>query len=630
MNLHTAGVAEPKAAGQKALSPTAAFSPPFRWRRWPSLRGIVLLAIAFALSFGLWSLSRRLAPQITAPPSAESAYVASFPEKNIAVLPFEDRSEAKQGASLAEAVQDDVITVLSKVADLRVISRTSVSSYAPGQQRNVREIAQSLGAGHILQGTVSCAGEKAQITARLIDARRGARLWSVSYERELSDIFSVQSDILQRVTSQLHATVSPQEKAAAEEQPTHDLAAYALYIRGKTLLATVSNAQINEKLFQAVQALDQAVERDPKFYLAWCQLGAAHNYIYFFGFDHTPARLALAEAALDTIIRLRPDAGETHLAKANFLYRCHLDYDGARAELAHTQSALPNNSEAFELAGYIDRRQGLWSESARSLQRAVKLDPRNVFLLQQIAYSYQEFRHFGAMAAALDRALDFAPRDLDNRITRALVDLEWRADTRRLHQTIETLLAENPHSTSDLADQWLYVALCERDPAGIARALAAIPATGISTDLNFPRVYCEALAARATGDEAAAQTAFLAARTEVEKIAREQPDYGPVYTVLGLIDAALGRKDEAMREGRRAVEMLPTTKDALDGAEVMKYLCVIYTWCGEKDLALAQIAATLRIPSSLSYGNLKLHPYWDSLRGDVRFEKIVADLAPRN
>jgi serine/threonine-protein kinase len=191
-------------------------------------------------------------------------------------------------------------------------------------------------------------------------------------------------------------------------------------------------------------------------------------------------------------------------------------------------------------------------------------------------------------------------------------------------------LAENPHSTSDLADQWLYVALCERDPAGIARALAAIPATGISTDLNFPRVYCEALAARATGDEAAAQTAFLAARTEVEKIAREQPDYGPVYTVLGLIDAALGRKDEAMREGRRAVEMLPTTKDALDGAEVMKYLCVIYTWCGEKDLALAQIAATLRIPSSLSYGNLKLHPYWDSLRGDVRFEKIVADLAPRN
>jgi TolB-like protein len=633
MNLYTEEVAEPEKPAdlrpeeQFAREASSLAATPMRRR---ALTAIGLIATAIALGVGLWILSRRLAPQITAPASPESAYVASFAEKSIAVLPFQDLSEAKQDVLLAEAVQDDILTALSKVADLRVISRTSVSSYAPGQPRNLRDIAQSLGAGHILEGSVSRTGEKVRVMVQLTDARLQARLWDMSYERKLKAVSRRQSELVQRIAAQLQATVSPKEKAAIDERPTEDLVAYGLYVRGKTLISSLSNGQINEKLLQSVQALEQAIALDPNFYLAYCQLAAAHGYLYFFGFDHTTARLALAEAALKTVIRLHPDAGETHLAKANFLYRCYLDYDSARAELALTQRALPNHSEAFELAGYIDRREGLWTESARSLQRAVKLDPRNVFLLQQIAASYQEFRQFGAMAAALDRALAIAPHDLDTRVTRAFVDLEWRADPRRLHQTIDLLLAENPRSASDLADQWLYLSLCERDPAAITRALAAVPPTGISTDINFPRTYCEALAARVQGDAAAAQRAFLAARAEVEKMAREQPDYGPVYTVLGLIDAALGRKEDAIREGRRAIELLPITKNSIDGAELMKYLAVIYTWCGEKNLALDQIAATLRIPSSLSYGTLKLHPYWDALRGDPRFKKIVADLAPKN
>ena len=632
MPVPTSLVAEPeKPANLKPEQQVkAANSSPMTHVRRRALTAIVLVATAIALGFGLWILSLRLAPQITAPASSESAYVASFPEKSIAVLPFEDLTEAKKNVLLAEAVQDDILTALSKIADLRVISRTSVRSYTPGTPRNLRDIAQSLGAGHILEGNVSRAGEKVRITVQLTDARRDAKLWDMSWERKLGAASGSQSELVQRIAAQLQAVISPKEKAAIDERPTQDLVAYGFYVRGKTLVSSVSNAQINEKLLQAVESLDQAIARDPGFYLAYCELAAAHDYLYFFGFDHTPARLALAERALNTVIRLRPDAGETHLARANFLYRCYLDYDQARAELALTQRALPNRSDAFELAGYIDRRQGFWAESARSLQRAVKLDPRNVFLLQQIAASYQEFRQFGAMAAALDRALAITPRDLDTRIARAFVDLEWHANTRSLHQTIHTLLAENPDSASDLADQWLYVSLCERDPAAVARALAAVPPAGISTDVNFPRAYCQALAARAQGDAAAAQIAFLAARAEVEKTAREQPDYGPVYTVLGLIDAGLGRKEEAIREGRRAIELLPITKDSIDGAELMKYLGVIYAWCGEKDLALDQIAATLRIPSSLSYGNLKLHPYWDALRGDPRFEKIVADLAPKN
>jgi len=634
MNLYTDEIAEPKKpANAKPEKPFASASSslpsPRKSRR--ALTAIVLVVAALVLGFGFWSLSRRLAPEITAPASVESAYVASFPEKTIGVLPFDDLSETKEDAFLADGVQDAILTALSKVADLKVISRTSVSTYAPGKPRNFRDIAQNLGAAYILEGSVRRASEKAQITVQLTDARRDAKLWTESYERDLPDVFGMQSDIVQRVAAQTQARVSPKEKAAIDERPTKDVVAYGLYVRGKDLIASVSfNAQINEKLSQAVQLLDQAIARDRNFYLAYCQLAAAHNYLYFFGLDHTPARLALADAALKTVVRLRPDTGETHLAKATFFYRCYLDYEKARAELALTQHALPNNSEIFELTGYIDRRQNLWSESARSLQKALELDPRNFFILQQIASSYQEFRQFGAMAAALDRALALVPRDLDTRVTRALVDLEWRADTRPLHQTIYELLAENPAAASDLGDQWLYVSLCERDPAAAARALAAIPATGVATDLNFPRAWCEGLAARARGDGAVAQSAFAAARAEIERTVNEQPNYGPAFCVLGLIDAALGRKENAIREGERAIQLLPVSKDSIDGAELMKYLGVIYTWCGEKDRAIQQVAATLKIPSTLSYGNLKLHPYWDSLRGDPHFEKIVADLAPKN
>src|SRR5262249_42772255 len=275
-----------------------------------------------ALGLGLWSLSRKLAPQITAPLSADFAYLASFPERSIAVLPFDELSDAAENMSLSEAVQDDILHALSKVADLKVISRTSVANYPPGKARNLRAIAQALGAGHLLEGNVSRVGDKVRITVHLTDARRGARLLDTSYERDLAEIFGAQSDLVIQIAAQLHATVSDMERAAIDERPTQDLVAYALYVRGKTLIESVGNAQVNEKLSQAIELLEQAIARDQNFYLAWCQLGAAHNYIYFFGFDHSATRLASAQAAVDAVIRLRPDAGETHLAKANFLYRC--------------------------------------------------------------------------------------------------------------------------------------------------------------------------------------------------------------------------------------------------------------------------------------------------------------------
>ena len=307
----------------------------------PVLTAALLSSVALAMGFGIWSLSRQLAPELPRSASPEAAALAVLPEKSVAVLPLENLSEDKQNAFLADGVQDDIRTALAKVADLKVINRTSVNTYAAGTRRNLPEIAQTLGVAFVLEGSVRQSGEKVSITAQLTDARSGAPAWEESYERDLADVFAIQSDIVQRIISQLQATVSPQEKAAIDERPTKDLIAYGLYVRAKALVATISlNAQINEKLREAVHLLDQAIERDPDFFLAYCQLAAAHNYLYFFGLDHTPARLALADGALKTIIRLRPDAGETHLARADFLYRCYLDYEKARAELAVAQRAL--------------------------------------------------------------------------------------------------------------------------------------------------------------------------------------------------------------------------------------------------------------------------------------------------
>ncbi|MFN2542518.1 MAG: hypothetical protein ABR514_10195 [Chthoniobacterales bacterium] len=603
----------------------------FATRKTRRYTAALLLAMAIAMGFAFWNLSRRLAPQlVNAPVALEQSNSPLALQKSVAVLPFENLSQERANAFSADGIQGDILSALSKVADLKVISRTSVNSYAAGAARNLREIADTLGVAYVVEGSVWQRGQQIRISAKLMDARAGRAVWAQTYERDLADVFAIQGEIVQRILSQLQVTVSPKEHAAIAERATRDLTAYGLYVRAQALIGTVSlNAQISEKLREAIELLEQAISRDPDFYLAYCELSAAHDYVYFFGLDHTPARLAAADAALTAVVRLRPDAGETHLARANFLYRCYLDYDHARAELALAQHALPNNSEIFELIGYIDRRQGLWNESARSLQRALELDPRNFFMLQQIALSYQEFRQFAAMTAALDRALMLVPGDRDTRVTRALVDLEWKADPRPLHDAIAAILAEDPNAAPELAAQWFYLALCQRDPSATAQALAAIPVSGTSTDLNFPRSWCEGLAARARGEHDAAQDAFLAARAEAAKSAREQADYGPASTVLGLVDAALGHKEDALREGRHAVELLPVTKDSIDGAEVMKYLGVIYAWCGEKDLALEQIAATLRIPSTLSYGNLKLHPYWDALRGDQRFEKIVEQLAPK-
>jgi len=614
--------------------PAKAFDSSLRQIRWGVLVATALLLIA-TLVAGVLIFSQRSGPRqsiSTATPGPSTTAVPAIPEKSIAVLPFENFSADKENAFFADGVQDDILTALAKVADLKVISRTSVMSYAAGTKRNLREIGQALGVAHVLEGSVRRAGDKVRVTAQLVDTRTDGHLWADTYDRNLADVFAIQSEIAQQIASQLQAKLSPNEKSSIEEQPTKDITAYDLYVRAKALDATrvIFNARAKDNLMEVTRLLDQAVTRDPDFFLAYCLLASAHGNLYFFGFDHTAERAALADRAVQNALRLRPDAGEVHFARAGYLYRCYLDYDHARSELALAQRTLPNSADVFALMGYIDRRQSRWDESTRNLERALQIDPRNRFILQQAASTYQRLRRYGESVATVDRALALAPADVGLRVQRGVIALEWRADTKPLHKTIEIIVAENPAAASDIADRWLYLALCERDPAGLADALAHIPANGIGIDLpNFPVSWWQGVVARSRGDEVAAQKALSITRTDVERTVREQPDYGAAFCLLGLIDAGLGRKEEAIPEGRRAVELLPATKDSVNGSNMMKYLAVIYAWTGEKDLALQQIEATLKIPADLSYGQLKLHPFWDPLRGDPRFEKIVAGLAPK-
>ena len=552
-------------------------------------------------------------------------------EKSIAVLPFENLSDDKQNAYFADGVQDEILTNLARVADLKVISRTSVMQYKSGILRNLRDIAKTLGVSHVVEGSVQRLGGRVRVSAQLIDAKTDTHLWAESYYRDLADVFAIEHELAEKIVSQLKSKLSAKEKAAIEEKPTADLVAHDLYIRGKTLIATaVFSTPLQEGLLEAVRLLNQAVERDPAFALAYYQLAHAHDLLYFVGTDHTPERLALADAAIQSLVRLRPDSGEAHLAIAKHLYWGHLDYDRAREELSRAKKTLPNDPLPFVLAGYIDRRQGRWGESTKNLERASELDPQNPAVLQQIARSYYLLRRYADEARTLDPAIALAPKDAALRVSRAEIELDWHADPRPLISTIRAIIAADSREAENIAFPWLRVSLCERDFDDALRALAAMPIAGCYEEtIPFPRSWCEGVVAQMRGDKAAARAAFTSARTEATKLVAEQPDYAQALCVLGMADAALGHKEDAIREGRRAVELLPVAKDAINGALLVQYLACIYAWTGEKDLAFQQLDVATNIPGYLTYGDLRLHPYWDSLRGDPRFEKIVASLAPK-
>src|SRR5882724_11179755 len=553
------------------------------------------------------------------------------PDKSIAVLPFENLSRDPDNTYFADGVQDEILTRLASLSDLKVINRTSVMPYKSGAARDLHKIGHQLGVARVVEGSVQRAGNRVRVNAQLIDVSTNQALWGQTYDRDLADVFAIQSEIATSIARQLQARLSPREKTAIEQAPTNNITAFELYARAEDLLAR----NVKANLLEAADLLNQAVARDPSFFKAYCLLASTHDRLYFLGADHTPARLALAEAAIQEAFRLHPDAGEAHLARAQNLYQGYLDYDAALAELEVAAKTLPNDARVFELKGFIERRQGKQEEAVRSLQRALDLDPRNMDTLKQLALSYRLLRRFAEQKSVLERALAIAPNDVDIKLELATLEFYWKADTRPLHQLVDSIRATNPAATRDIPEYWpeywLFYALAERDAAAARNAVVAAgenPALSDET-VHFSRPFMEGVIARMTNDEEGARAAFTAARAEQQKVLQAPESYGPALSVLGLIDAGLGRKEEALRKGRRAVELLPVEKDAIHGISMVEYLAMIAAWVGDKDLACEQLAIAIRHPSPLNYGHLKLLPFWDPLRGDPRFEKIVASLAPK-
>jgi len=569
----------------------------------------------------------------TRPAAAEPVSNPAASEKSIAVLPFENLSRDPDNAFFADGVQDEILTDLARIADLKVIGRTSVMQYKSGAARNLRRIGQQLGVAHAVEGSVQRSANRVRVNVQLVDVRTDRRLWGQIYERNLADVFAIQSDMAKAIAEQLQAKLSPRERSEIERPPTNDIAAFDLYAQANSFLLTKSLSNpVKENLLVAIDLLNQAVARDPAFFQAYCQLAWAHGLLYSFGLDHTSDRLALAEGAVQAAFRFRPDAAETHLARAWYVYQGYLDYDGALAELEVARRTLPNDRRIFQLMGYIQRRLGHWEESTRSLERAVDLDPRDFFGLQQMAGAYAFLRRYNEEKSLLDRAMAIEPDHIDTQLGRAYVELDAEANIRPLHQIIDSIRATKPHALPSGASYWLSCALAERNTAAAREALIALgenPLIVPFSGVRFNRSFVEGVIARMTNDDSSARLAFTTARAEQEKIIQAQPNYGPALSMLGLIDAGLGRTEEALREGRRAVELVPVGKDAMTGPIMVEYLAMIAAWVGNKDLACEQLAIASRVPGGVSYGQLKLMPWWDPLRGDPQFEKIVNSLAPR-
>ena len=586
--------------------------------RWTAIAAALLLLVGIAAAFFL--VSRKSVPSIP-----------TVPDKSIAVLPFENLSEDKSNAFFADGVQDEILTDLAKVADLKVISRTSVMQYRDRAARNLREIAQQLGVAHVLEGSVQRAASKIRINAQLIDARNDAHLWAQTYDRDLADVFAIQSEIARTIAEQLQVKLSPKEQEVVEARPTKDLVAYDLYLKASEIDRTrassigTGGAEVSK---EEIQLLAQAVARDPAFVPALCKLANTYLYLHWLN-DRSAPHVDLAKKALEAAARLQPDAGEVHFTRGLLYYRASLDYGPALAEFALAQRSLPNDASVPFLIGMVERRQGHWDDSIRHVEQAIALDPHNTQFISELATTLFTLRRYDEAAKTLDSTLAWKPLDFGMACLRAFVDKEWKADLGRWKAVVAGG-AGPPAAANDLISARLILAFLERNYHAAQEALDT-PGLAEFDDNGFfiPREWNEGIIARGLGDNTRANAAFLAARQRVAAAAQQSSDDARALIVLGQIDAALGRTADATREGERAAELLPPSKDAINGGLILHKLARIYAQAGDVNRADNFLEKIIMLPNGLSYGTLKLEQDWDALRGDPRFEKIVASLAPK-
>lgn len=556
-----------------------------------------------------------------APPAAPN-------DKSIAVLPFENLGDDKEDAAFAGGVQDEILSNLAKVADLKVISRTSVMQYAGGASRNVRQIARDLGVTHLLEGTVQRAGDRVRVRAQLIDARIDRHLWAEEYDRDVADVFALQSEIAQQIADQLTSKLSPAERAAIAEPPTTNLNAYELYVGARNIAPWENGQGAQKSLAQKATLLQQATEHDPAFALAWCALAKTECDLSEFG--EPDAHLPLAKKAADNALRLRPNLGEAHRELGRY-YRRHGELELARAEVALARRTLPNDSEVRRIAGEIDYRQSHWDAAVGNLEKALDLDPRNDEVRFRLGHFYRATRRYRAWARLLAKD---ATGNGSQSYWFLLESAEFKLDTGDAAGA-QSLLAQIPLDFSPTFLIWptrFAAALYSRDYEGASRVIEATPAEfapGLNRGLR-PNSCADGAVAHFRGDEQKAQAIFAVARKNSDTPWGRALSEDETLTYLAYCDAGLGRKSEAVSEVEKAVHLGTTARDPFQSEDRVETLAPIYAWVGDKTRAIEQLELLSKLPSGTCYGDLLLDPTWDGLRGDPRFEKLVGALKPEN
>lgn len=587
--------------------------------RWIAVAAAATLLVSLALYYA-WRNGR------TAP-----AHATAVNEKSVAVLPFENLSKDEENAFFAGGVQDEILTDLARIADLKVISRTSVMKYKSDLERNLREIATTLGVSHVVEGSVQRAGERVRVNVQLIDARNDAHLWAEHYDRDVADIFAIQSEIAERIANQLRAKLSLSEKAAIAERPTTDLVAYAYYTKAKEVDVWSNWEGAEKSMAQKIGLLEKAIQRDPNFALAYCALAKTQLYL-----AEDPNDYQLAKKSAEAALRVQPSLGEAHLELARY-YWMTADYARAHEELAIVRRKLPNNAEALWIEAMIGRHENRWDASLANLRKGSELDPRNVEMRWDLGRIYFEMRRYSELEQLMTKtAASGGP--LEEPWTKMVIAEIRLAQGDAV--AAQSLVEQVPPDFSPDALIWVVrftVALYLRDYDGASRVIAATPAKWANRAFQGqpPESWADGQIARARGDTQTALAAFAAARKKMEAMWGAKPKDASYFADIAKFDAGLGRKEEAIREAQHAVELQPIANDSLNGPAWVANLALVYAWTGERDQAIGQLAMVAATPGSsqllgdlvglnLTYGDLLLNPCWDDLRGDKRFDEIVA------
>jgi TolB-like protein/Tfp pilus assembly protein PilF len=536
-------------------------------------------------------------------------------DKSIAVLPFESLSDEKENAYFADGIQDDVLTNLSKIGDLKVISRTSVMPYR-GKASNVREIGKALGVGTILEGSVRRVGNRVRVNVQLINAANDEHLWAEDYDRDLTDVFAIQTDLAQKIAHELQAKLSPAEKAQIERKPTQNSEAYLAFVQAHDLCTRPD--KFRGDIEKAEQLFEKATKLDPNFAEAFAGLAWVEDWMYH-TFDPTPARQEKARVVAEEALRLQPNLPEAHLALGFYYYYCERDYQNALKEFAIAKLSLPNSAEVYMAIGAIERRQGKWAQSTANLEKAASLSPKDAFILLNLAGNYRDNRDFETADKIFDRAIEAAPNSLNARADKAMLAVDWKGDLAPLEKELAQVPpGVDPEGLVTFGRMQLFM-LQRKFP----EALAALQQSPQDVLYDQPREFFEGAIYTFLNDREKARSAFEQARRNAERALREAPNDAMRHAHLGQILAGLGQKDAAIAEGKRAVDLLPESQDALSGPKATLELARIYTWTREPDQALQLLEHSLSTPSGITVPLLKLDPVWDPLRSDPRFQALI-------